>query len=223
MEMPAANGSEQLGLDTTVSRIVSSLFHTEPGVGFAVCDERGLLLFVNERSAELFLQGTADQAIGKTLEELFGKAWSDERLEMLRRTRLTGRPVISRHILHGVQIQSTIRVLCDNDEADPCFSIMTTTGEHDPPDAEQYDIFESKLAGLGPLDALTRRELEVLALIGHGMTSPQIAAVLHRSARTIEQHCESIRGKLKAANRQHIADFARRACLEPDDANLERM
>ncbi len=220
--MPAAHDPEQLGLDTTISKIVSSLFHTEPGVGFAVCDERGTVLFVNERSAELFIQGTADQAIGKTLEELFGKAWSDERLEMLRRTRLTGRPVISRHILNGVQIQSTIRVLCDDDD-EPCFSIMTTTGEHDPPNAEQYDIIESKLAHLGPLDALTRRELEVLALIGHGMTSPQIAAVLHRSARTIEQHCESIRGKLKAANRQHIADFARRACLEPDDANLERM
>lgn len=220
--MPAAHDPEQLGLDTTISKIVSSLFRTEPGVGFAVCDERGLVLFVNERSAELFIQGTPDQAIGKTLEELFGKAWSDERLEMLRRTRLTGRPVISRHILNGVQIQSTIRVLCDDDD-EPCFSIMTTTGEHDPPNAEQYDIIESKLAHLGPLDALTRRELEVLALIGHGMTSPQIAAVLHRSARTIEQHCESIRGKLKAANRQHIADFARRACLEPDDANLERM
>lgn len=221
--MTTARDHEPLDLGSAISKIVSTLFRTEPGVGFAVCDQHGKILFVNERSAELFIRAPAERAIGKTLEDLFGKPWADERIELFKRTRLTGRPVISRHIIHGVQLQSTIRVLCEHDDDNPCFSIMTTTGESDPPNPEQFDIVESKLANLGPLDALTRRELEVLALIGHGMTSPQIATVLHRSPRTIEQHCESIRTKLKAANRQHIADFAKRACLKPDDANLERI
>jgi DNA-binding CsgD family transcriptional regulator len=212
----------QLGFDSTLSRI-AALFQTEPGVGFTVCDRHGGVIYLNQRAAELFLRGTPAQATGRTLEELFGKAWAAERLELFRRTLETGRPIISRHILHGVQIQSTIRVLSHAEDADPVFSIMTTTGEHDPPDPEAYDIVESGLAHFGPLDPLTRREIEVLALIGHGMTSPQIAAALHRSVRTIEQHCDSIRNKLKGATRVQIADFARRACLEIDDAKLKRI
>jgi DNA-binding NarL/FixJ family response regulator len=82
---------------------------------------------------------------------------------------------------------------------------------------------ESKLVHLGPLDPLTRREIEVLALIGHGMTTPQIAKVLHRSPRTVERHCDSIRAKLDGASRVQLAEFARRAGLRLEDSTLRRI
>jgi len=34
---------------------------------------------------------------------------------------------------------------------------------------KDYESVDSRLVDLGPLDALTRREIEVLALVGHGM------------------------------------------------------
>lgn len=203
--------------------ILGSLFSTDPTVGFALCDIDGKVLFVNDRSAEIFIRGKASDALGKTLDELLGSDWAGERLAMFRRIAESGRPIISRHILHGQQIQSTLRALTEPGDENPIFSIMTSVGIHEPTDPSMFEIVESELVHLGPLDALTRREIEVLALIGHGLTSKEIAGVLHRSVRTIEQHCDSIRGKLKGATRVQLAKFANAACLELSDAERTRL
>ena len=203
--------------------VLASLFCTDPAVGFAICDRSGTVLTVNERSAEIFTQRPASEVKGKTLGELLGNEWAGERLTMFERIAETRKPIISRHILHGRQIQSTLRVITEPGAPRPLFSVVTSEGVHDPADADAFEIVESKLVHLGPLDALTRREIEVLALIGHGMPSKEIAATLHRSVRTIEQHADSIRHKLKGATRIQLAQFARAACLELTDAELTRL
>jgi DNA-binding CsgD family transcriptional regulator/tetratricopeptide (TPR) repeat protein len=48
---------------------------------------------------------------------------------------------------------------------------------------------------------LTRREVEVLALMAEGASNADIAGQLSRSPRTVEHHVSSILGKLNAANR----------------------
>jgi DNA-binding CsgD family transcriptional regulator len=211
------------GIPELSPELLGTLFCTDPAVGFAICDLDGTVLVVNERSAEIFTGGTAAEAKGKTLDELLGPKWAGERLEMFRRIAETRKPIISRHILFGKQIQSTLRVITEPDAAKPLFSVVTSEGIHDPSDPDAFEVVESKLVHLGPLDALTRREIEVLALIGHGMTAKQIAATLHRSARTIEQHADSIRSKLKGATRVQLAHFASAACLELKDADLTRL
>ncbi len=57
---------------------------------------------------------------------------------------------------------------------------------------------------------LSARELEVLDLVGEGLTNPQIAARLVLSARTVEHHVASARRKLGAASRGEAAREARR-------------
>jgi two-component system, NarL family, nitrate/nitrite response regulator NarL len=47
-----------------------------------------------------------------------------------------------------------------------------------------------------PVNALTRREHEVLALIGQGLTNRQVAARLHIGVRTVETHRERLMRKL---------------------------
>ena len=66
---------------------------------------------------------------------------------------------------------------------------------------------------LGPLSVLTERELEVLAFIGEGLPTAEIARRLHRSVRTIEWHRRSLGSKLKATNRVDLARIAIRAGL----------
>jgi len=61
---------------------------------------------------------------------------------------------------------------------------------------------------------LTTRELEVLALVGEGLTNRQIAAQLFISPKTAGLHVSHILGKLGVANRTQAAEFAHRARME---------
>lgn len=200
-----------------------ALLHSEPGVGFSIVDANGVVRFANARCTELFLQATPSEAIGKSLNELFGDAWAAERMAVLRGIIETDKPAIIRHIRHGRQIQSTIHRISEPGDAEQMFFVITIEGESDPAHPDAFEIVESRLAHLGPLDVLTRREMEVLALIGHGMSTPQIAAALHRSPNTIERHCETLRAKLKTTNRLQLAEFARAAGLRLEDATLDRV
>ncbi len=65
------------------------------------------------------------------------------------------------------------------------------------------------------LETLTAREREVLALIGRGMSLPQIAHRLHRSRKTVESHRLSLGRKLDASNRVELARIAITAGLAP--------
>jgi DNA-binding NarL/FixJ family response regulator len=57
-------------------------------------------------------------------------------------------------------------------------------------------------------EALTARELEVLALMAEGLTNKRIAERLHISDQTVKFHVAAISGKLGAVNR---TDAVRRA------------
>lgn len=63
------------------------------------------------------------------------------------------------------------------------------------------------------LDALTPREMEVLRLIGRGLSRAQIAETLHRSAKTIDAHREAIMRKLDIHDRAELVRFAIRERL----------
>jgi DNA-binding NarL/FixJ family response regulator len=58
------------------------------------------------------------------------------------------------------------------------------------------------------LDQLTRREREVLRLIGSGYTYKEAAARLHISARTVETHVSAVLRKLQLSNRHQLSAWA---------------
>ncbi|MBC2639177.1 MULTISPECIES: LuxR C-terminal-related transcriptional regulator [unclassified Rhodococcus (in: high G+C Gram-positive bacteria)] len=59
----------------------------------------------------------------------------------------------------------------------------------------------------GEPPVLTSRQQEIAALISKGLTSPQIAAALVISARTVESHIENIMTRLGFASRSQIASW----------------
>jgi DNA-binding NarL/FixJ family response regulator len=58
------------------------------------------------------------------------------------------------------------------------------------------------------LDQLTRRERDVLRLIGAGYTYRECAERLHISARTVETHVSAVLRKLQLSNRRELSRWA---------------
>ena len=71
-----------------------------------------------------------------------------------------------------------------------------------------------------PLDSLTPREREVLALVGAGLTNRQISRRLVISEKTTKHHVGSVLRKLGVAGRTQAALVAARAGLIGEDAGV---
>lgn len=75
------------------------------------------------------------------------------------------------------------------------------------------------------IESLTKRELEVIKLVGHGHNSATISSQLFISEATVRNHLTSILGKLDLANRFELAVYAfrhRLVELQPADPQSPR-
>ena len=59
-----------------------------------------------------------------------------------------------------------------------------------------------------PIDQLSTRELQVLRLIGKGLSTRETATVLNLSTKTIESHRQRIKRKVNAATSAQFVRFA---------------
>ena len=65
-----------------------------------------------------------------------------------------------------------------------------------------------KHASTSPVDRLTDRELEVVQLIGRGLSSREIAESLNLSVKTIESHRAHVKEKLSLRNATELVQFS---------------
>ena len=68
--------------------------------------------------------------------------------------------------------------------------------------------------GKTPIEILSDRELEILELMGHGLTTHQIADRLHLSPKTVESYRESLKRKLGLRNSVELTRQAVQWVLE---------
>ena len=208
-----------------------SAFTMDPLLGVQLVREDGLVLYVNDQAADMvFGPGLkAAACIGKNARDFAPSGYVEERLAGLRTISSPDEVHIARSIIEGRQMVSTVRLVPTPKEVSlgqRVYLVLTRHVEGSAREALRFQtdsaLFEPKTVRLGPLECLSARELEVLAMIGNGLSTPEIAERLFRSVNTVNDHRKAISRKLGIHRRAHLAEVARRAGLTPEDASRTR-
>jgi DNA-binding CsgD family transcriptional regulator len=202
----------------------------EPSTGVGIITIDGQIVYVNDQAVRIFHgpDALAKDYIGRRWDDHMPDEWTQERLATLRNIKRTGVPVLMRTIWRGFQHLTWIYPAARESEGPENFLTLTRRAADDA-EAEQlaprgqYTWVDSKVANLGPLDVLSDRELEVLALLGQGLTIDDTAKVLFRSPETIKSHRRAIGEKLGVSERVLLAKIASRAGLRLEDVELDRV
>lgn len=204
--------------------VVPVAFFDRSTTAMTVLREDGLIVYRNRATAELFRPPPEDdtQVIGKSILDMEPRSFFEERVSLMRRLVREERDGVVRDIWQGQQILTHLRLLPRQDsQALRLFLVVhqPVGGEQAPgPAAGSTYFHDPENQDLGPLALLSPRELEVLALVGQGMTAAQIAATIHRSEETVNTHRASLLRKLNCQNAVQLALIAYRAGLKYSDA-----
>ena len=195
---------------------------SQPGVGVLIIDVDGLVLYANPQARKIYY-GDDFNPVGLTIEDVEGAKFAAERMRVIREVVETGRPHVIRHIRGGRRTQATIWKMEAVPGKKPRIISITHQGliEDEPP--EEMPLLASDLVDLGPLDALTPRELEVMSLIGNGAPLKTIAHLMGISQRSVERYRTDIARKLRVSSIAEIAKLVQAAGLEWKDSHAERL
>lgn len=224
-EQPHNPGAPSM-VDTSLRAAVWESLTLDPTIGVAIVTDEPRTLWCNKRQAEIFGGDNATPELfnGRLWSSFFPEDWIEERLKLLAEVKSNGKPIVLRTIWQGKQQFSQIRLIPDREgDEHQRFLVVTRRQPSGAVEVPGADVRMSEVAMLGELSSLTERELEVLALIGQGLTSKEIAALLHRSEKTIENHRYSLSKKLEGASAVALSAMAAQAGLTLDDSKRKRV
>ena len=185
-----------------------------------------LVMLVDRAGRVIEMSDGAREAIGPgcgagcTLFDLLPEKVARERLSLMHRALDDGRMLRVEGMMWGTMRRCTYRPLEHSVLVTSCPMVLH---EHQRDDAAE--IVRATADDLGALGSLTEREMEVMALIGQGLSTNDIAKHLHRSEKTVEWHRASLGHKLGVTNRVELARIALRAglCSLPEGAHEGRV
>lgn len=207
----------------------------DSGCSVTVFDDQARIIWANERvliDYEWHLarrhpggSGVQLDPFGKKLSEIVHTELGRERENLVIRAVKNGRTIVYESYLRGVRQRVVIHPLTSEQGTTLAVGIArrlraTERIEELVPAGAVLVIPEHQ--DLGPLSSLSARELEVLRMVGEGLSSHEIARRLHRSVRTIEVHRSSIGEKLGMRKGSDLVRVAIRAGLSemPDEPDL---
>ncbi|MEL7474553.1 MAG: LuxR C-terminal-related transcriptional regulator [Planctomycetota bacterium] len=212
-ELPKPSATELICL-ANPRMLWESIINDTSGRVF-VFDPHGLCLYANDEGERKYQAFVEETIVGHNLTEMCGEALGEECLLALQRVAATRRPLVIELVHRGVRSRSVLRPLAYGEQS---FVLCVSRDIADlmPRDwglDQGIEVIETKATDLGPLEHVTQREMQILGLIGEGLSSAQIADVLDRSVKTVEWHRHQIGQKLGAKTRIELANIALRAGL----------
>ncbi len=227
--MIGSHTSNGMREEVVPERTCASSDAVHPGMGVAVVDESGKIVRLNDRAAVLLFGAgsSASKYVGENLNELFPEDWVKDRGEAIQRVFETGEPVLFRSICDGKQIVTWLVRGNASEGTEGCVvAVLQAMAGSEPAQAlgvPSEQVMEGEVVDLGPLHPLTPREVEVLALLGEGMSMKEISQELGCSLKTAEKHRGAVGAKLGLDDRVKLARLATFAGLTRRDARRRRI
>ncbi len=214
----------------TPGTLLDSLKHGMHSFSLLLLTPDGLVIYANQTAVNGLGTETPDSIRGKSIYAFAPDLWGEERQRYLRQAIDEQRPLILLEIISGYRLCTHIKPISIEVEGQQEQVLLVTAEliiaanfywllDH----AQEHNVHIANCIDLGCLNALSDRELEVLALIGQGYRQRDIAQTLNRSISTLNRHRESIGMKLKIADRAQLVRLANLALLQVDDAKRNRM
>ena len=193
---------------------------SHPDIGVAVIDVEGTTRYANPVFAAAFALSRTPSNIPCPLDSFIDSEVAAEIIQLIKQT-TKDNPRVFHTVLNGVGVRGMLKSVvipeCSREEDDPdqgvLLLVIRTLLDEESPSQVGLDEIQLAHADLGKLNELTDRELQILALIGQGLTTAEIAKQLYRSAKTVEWYRSAIGEKLKATNRVELARVAIKADL----------
>lgn len=220
----------QLGVGSLGAALLRAVA-SEPATGVTIISSRMRLVYANVQSMQIFLgeHATPDKYVGRYTHDFMPLMWVRERLRYYDIANKTGKPFLLRVIWQDHQHFTWHYPLHGKDDhGEPLFITITrrisseVDGDELTP-SQGFDQYESSSMNLTSLDVLSARELEVLALLGQGLSAGEVAGKLGLSEKTVENHRASIYTKLDISDRASMIAVARRAGLSLADGSRQRL
>ncbi len=191
--------------------------------GRIVIDDQGTILEANDRAAKLMVGSPVpDDLVGLSLNDLFGPDFAQDRINLIRLCIEANMPLYFCAMVRGAWSHVLYEPLEDAGNGRPGV-LSTSHGVHANlstlPDGARVRLVRTTVHDLGPLADLTRRELQILKMIGDGHSAASIADQMYRSKRTIQWHRASLGRKLGVTNRVKLAQIAYAAGLPEFDVD----
>lgn len=191
--------------------------------GRIVIDDQGVILEANDRAARLMMASTdPNDLIGLSLHELFGEEFAQDRIKLIRDCVESDQPLYFCAMVRGAWSHVLYEPIEDAGNGRPGV-LSTSHGVHANlstlPDGARVRLVRTTVHDLGQLANLTRRELQILKMIGDGHSAASIADHMFRSKRTIQWHRASLGRKLGVTNRVKLAQIAYAAGLPEFDVD----
>jgi DNA-binding CsgD family transcriptional regulator len=211
---------------TTVDSLVGSFSREQLFATTVMCtalSAEGMLMHISPAFARL-LKGPdvlLSDCVGANLTRVLGDRYGGERVRLARNVMASNLPIISRSVMRGRQYVSHFHPAYDSQDPDAQLVIVfhqVVEGPVTSDDFERGQYVEAVNNDYGVLSALSRREVEVAALLGHGLDAKSLATTLSRSLETISSHKKSIFAKLGVDNQLEASIIIRRAGLTERDA-----
>jgi PAS domain S-box-containing protein len=170
-----------------------------------IVDANGVIEFANPVASRIM--GTdASNAAGKNLREFFNEDLVTERLGLIREAINSGRPITVEGMVKGRLMRASFRPMMSPGQ--PPRVLVTSRLAVGAMPADSEGVVHARVNDSGTLGSLTARELEILKLIGIGLSTADIAKKLGRSVKTVEWHRVSLGDKLGVTNRVELARIA---------------